>query len=77
MHEQCSAPNQVTLLRIGGVHHEHVPAGLGQYRPMASACLLVWSRTVTALTLPVPLRTCIDGAPQSSWSYIQRSETCE
>ena len=41
MHEQCSAPNHVTLLRIGGVHLEHVPAGLGQRVPRVSACLLV------------------------------------
>ena len=39
--EQRSGPRYVTLLRIGGVHHEHVSAGLGQRVPMASACLLV------------------------------------
>ena len=75
MREQCSAPHQVTLLRIGGVHHEHVPAGLGQRVPMVSACLLV-TYTSNALTLLVPLRTCTDGAPQIIM-VIQRSETCE
>ena len=41
MRASCSAPNQVTLLRISGVHHEHVPADLGQRVLMASACLRV------------------------------------
>ena len=78
MRASCSAPNQVTLLRISGVHHEHVPADLGQRVLMASACLLVTStsRTSNALTLPVPLCTCTDGAPQIIM-VIQRSETCE
>ena len=77
MRASCSAPNQVTLLRISGVHHEHVPADLGQRVLMASACLL-WSRTSNALTLPVPvpLCTCTDGAPQIIM-VIQRSESCE
>ena len=73
--EQCSAPQLCALLRFGGVHLKHVPAGLGQRVPMASTCLLV-ARTSNALTLPVPLRTGIDGTPQIIM-VIQRSETCE